>query len=132
MGAAGLRLFSVPTPTKPWLGGDLGVALVEQCGRLGMSPTVCCLPAELGAVARLLDAVPKVEIALDHAGFLSIGRDDDVLADLANRPNAVIKLSTGVFDDAAVSPSAALGCLARPSGLPGHAEARSHLGQFPS
>lgn len=103
-GARGLRLFSVPTPERSWLDTDRGVGLVERCGRLGVGPAVCCLPEELPAVGRLARAVPDVEIALDHAGFLDVGGTE--IERLARHDNLVVKLSTGVFDHSSMGPAA--------------------------
>lgn len=104
-GASGLRLFSIP---DPWLHSDLAVELVRCCRELGVGPNVCCLPEELPAAARLAAAVPDCEIAVDHCGFVSVGGDDQALADLAQYENLVVKLSTGVFDAAAVAPRSAV------------------------
>ena len=100
-GASGLRLFSIP---DPWLHSGLAVELVRRCRDLGVGPNVCCFPEELPAVARLAAAVPECEIAVDHCGFVSVGGDDRALVNLAGCDNLVIKLSTGVFDAAAVTP----------------------------
>ena len=100
-GAAGLRLFSIP---DPWLSSDSAVELVQRCADSGVGPSLCCLAEELPAVARIAAAVPDCEIALDHCGFVSLGGDDRALVDLATRENLVVKLSTGVFDAAALSP----------------------------
>lgn len=100
-GASGLRLFSIP---DPWLHTDIAVELVHRCRDLSIGPNVCCLPEELPSVARLAPAVPDCEIALDHCGFVAVDRDDQALADLAQHENLVVKLSTGVFDAAAVAP----------------------------
>ena len=100
-GASGLRLFSIP---DRWLHTDLAVELVRGCQYLGVGPNVCCFPDELPMVARLAAAVPDCEIAVDHCGFVSVGGDDHALADLAKCDNLVVKLSTGVFDAAAVAP----------------------------
>lgn len=102
-GATGLRLFSIP---DPWLHSDLAVDSVRACLELGIGPNVCCLREELPAVARMASAVPDCEIAVDHCGFVSVGVDDQDLADLAKHENLVVKLSTGVFDAAAVAPRA--------------------------
>lgn len=101
-GASGLRLFSIP---DLWLHNDLAVDLVRRCRDLQVGPNVCCLPEELPAVARLAAAVPDCEIAVDHCGFVAVGGDDQALADLAGCENLVVKLSTGVFDAAAVDPA---------------------------
>ena len=106
-GATGVRLFSI---ADPWLDAPAAVEVVERAAGLGLTPAVCCLPEELGAVAALATAVPDVELALDHCGFVAVGGADDALAKLAERPNVVVKLSTGVFDDAALDPAA---CVAR-------------------
>ncbi len=47
-------------------------------------------------------------MALEHCGFVPLGGDDQALVDLAERDNVVVKLSTGVFDAAAVSPRSAV------------------------
>lgn len=104
-GASGLRLFSIP---DPWLHSDVAVELVQRCRDSGVGPNVCCFAEELQAVARIAAAVPDCEIALDHCGFVSVGGDDQVLVDLATYENVVVKLSTGVFDAAALSPRAAV------------------------
>ena len=104
-GASGLRLFSIP---DPWLHSDVTVELVQRCRDSGVGPNVCCFAEELQAVARIAAAVPDCEIALDHCGFVSVGGDDQVLVDLAAYENLVVKLSTGVFDAAALSPRAAV------------------------
>jgi len=97
---AGLRLFSVPQPERPWLDGERGHALVEQCAAAGITPSVCCLPGELSAVARLAAAHLDTEIALDHAGFLDVTADETAVAALASQDNIVVKLSSGVFERA--------------------------------
>ena len=105
-GAGGLRLFSVPTPERSWIDADRGIRLVERCGQLGIGPSGCCLPAELGAVENLARAVPDVELALDHAGFLDVAGTE--IERLARRENLVVKLSTGVFDHSSLGPGATL------------------------
>ena len=104
-GASGLRLFSIP---DPWLHSDVAVELVQRCRDSGVGPNVCCFAEELQAVARIAAAVPDCEIALDHCGFVSVGGEDWALADLAGYENLVVKLSTGVFDAAALSPRSAV------------------------
>jgi len=98
---AGLRLFSIP---DSWLDSDIAVELVQRCAASGVGPSVCCFAEELRAVARVSAAVPDCEIAVDHCGFVPVGGDDRALADLAECENLVVKLSTGVFDAAPVSP----------------------------
>lgn len=105
-GATGARLFSVPLPEVSWLDADRGREVAERCRALGVTPTICCLPEEIGAAARLVAAVPDLEFAVDHAGFVSIGGDEGDLARLVAQPNVVVKLSTGVFDHSALAPSA--------------------------
>lgn len=105
-GAAGIRLFSVPLPEVSWLDTDRGVAAAHRCQELGLVPSICCLPEELGAAARLVATLPGVEFAIDHAGFVSLGGDEGDLADLIAHDNVVLKLSTGVFDHSAVDPAA--------------------------
>ncbi len=104
-GAAGLRLFSIP---DRWLHRDVAVELVQRCRDAGVGPSVCCLAEELPTVARIAAAVPDCEIALDHCGFVSLGGGDQALVDLALHENLIVKLSTGVFDAAALPPSSAL------------------------
>ena len=104
-GATGLRLFSIP---EPWLRSDAAVELVERCRDSGVCPSVCCFAEELSAVARIAAAVPDCEIALEHCGFVSLGGEDRSLVDLAGYENLVVKLSTGVFDAAALSPRSAV------------------------
>ena len=104
-GATGLRLFSVPTPEPAWIDSDVAVALVERCAPLGVTPSICCLPAELPRVDRLLATAGGGEVAIDHAGFVPVGGDDAPLVELARHDRLVVKLSTGVFDHAPVPPS---------------------------
>ncbi len=75
---------------------------------LSVCPSVCCFAEELSAVARIAAAVPDCEIALEHCGFVSLGGEDRSLVDLAAYENLVVKLSTGVFDAAALSPGSAV------------------------
>ena len=75
---------------------------------LSVCPSVCCFAEELPAVARIAAAVPDCEIALEHCGFVSLGGEDRSLVDLAAYENLVVKLSTGVFDAAALSPGSAV------------------------
>lgn len=104
-GASGARLFSVPLPEVSWLDADRGRAVAERCRDLGLTPTICCLPEEIGAAARLVAAVPDLEFAIDHAGFVSIGGDEGDLAALVANGNVVLKLSTGVLDHSALDPA---------------------------
>ena len=112
-GARGLRLFSVPTPDPPWLDSGTARDLVDRCRELDITPAVCCLPEELRLVGDLLGDVVDTEIALDHAGFVEVGGDDDLLVALARHDNLVVKLSTGVFDHAAIEPSVTVDRLIR-------------------
>ncbi|MEM7143473.1 MAG: amidohydrolase family protein [Actinomycetota bacterium] len=105
-GASGARLFSVPLPEVSWLDADRGLEVGEHCRELGLTPTICCLPDEIGAAARLVERVPDLEFAIDHAGFVSVGGDEGDLAMLVQRENVVLKLSTGVFDHSALEPDA--------------------------
>ena len=66
-----LRLFSVPAARGELArhrpgprGGGRGA------GELGLTPTICCLPEELVAAATLVAAIPDLEFAVDHAGFV--------------------------------------------------------------
>lgn len=104
-GATGVRLFSVPLPEVSWLDAERGFEVAERCRDLGLTPTICCLPEELGAAARLVARVPDVEFAIDHAGFVAIGGDEGALPDLAAADNVVLKLSTGAFDHSALDPA---------------------------
>ena len=100
-GASGLRLFSIP---DPWLHDDLAVDLLHRCRDLGVGASVCCLPDELSAVVRLAASAPDCEIAVDHCGFTAVGGDDRALVGLAGCGNLVVKLSSWVFEAAAVGP----------------------------
>ena len=108
VGATGARLFSVPLPEVSWIDADRGRDVAVRCRELGLIPTICCLPDELAAASRLVADVPDLEFALDHAGFVAIGGDEGDLVHLARRDNVVLKLTTGVFDHAAVGPRAAV------------------------
>ena len=105
-GAVGARLFSVPLPEVSWLDADRGRTVAERCRDLGLTPTICCLPEELSAAARLVAAVPDLEFAVDHAGFVAIGGDEGDLGRLVRHSNVTLKLSTGVFDHSALDPAA--------------------------
>jgi predicted TIM-barrel fold metal-dependent hydrolase len=104
-GAAGARLFSIPLPEVSWLDADRGTEVATRCRELGLTPTICCLPDELAAAATLVTAVPDLEFAMDHAGFVSIGGDEGDLEMLTRHPNVSLKLSTGVFDHSALDPA---------------------------
>lgn len=104
-GAAGARLFSVPLPEVTWLDADRGRAVAERCRDLALTPTICCLPDEIAAAARLVVELPDLEFAIDHAGFVSIGGDEGDLPALIANENVVLKLSTGVFDHSALDPA---------------------------
>ena len=82
-GIVGLRLFSIRSP-EPWLAGDIGRALVTRCVELGLRPSVCVLPDEIGALVELADAFPDVEFAVDHVAFAST---DEHFAALAGAEN---------------------------------------------
>lgn len=105
-GASGARLFSVPLPEVSWLDADRGRVVAERCRDLHITPMICCLPPEIPAAARLVAAVPDLEFAIDHAGFVSIGGDEGELASLVANGNVVLKISTGVFDHSALDPAA--------------------------
>jgi L-fuconolactonase len=105
-GATGARLFSVPLPEVSWLDADRGREVAFRCLEVGLTPTICCLPEELAAAARLVASVPALEFAIDHVGFVSIGGDEGDLALLTANGNVVLKLTTGVFDHSAVDPAA--------------------------
>ncbi len=110
-GAAGIRLFSIPRPRESWLDRDRGHDVVEVCRAHRLTPVICCLAEELDAAARLVEAFPDIEFALDHAGFVPIGGDEAGLAGLAAHDNVVVKLSTGVFDDSTLDPASTVGRL---------------------
>jgi predicted TIM-barrel fold metal-dependent hydrolase len=59
----------------------------------------------------LAQALPDIEFAVDHAGFVSVGGDEGDLDRLVGLPNVVLKLSTGVFDHSALAPRATVGRL---------------------
>jgi L-fuconolactonase len=107
-GASGARLFSVPLPEVSWLDADRGRDVALRCRELGLTPTICCLPEELGSAARLVASVPDLQFALDHAGFVSVGGDEGDLGLVAAHDNVVIKLTTGVLDHAALAPADAV------------------------
>ena len=104
-GAAGVRLFSIPRPQIGWLDGELGRRLVARCADLALTPTICGTAPELAAAAALVASFPDLEFAVDHAGFVAIGGDEGELGSLIRHPNAVPKLSTGVFDHSALDPA---------------------------
>ena len=103
-GVAGLRLFSVPAPARSWIDSERACMLVQACVEADVTPSVCCLRDEIGAVGRLADGFRDVEIAVDHAGFVDVTIDTEALQALAGHENVVVKLSTGVFDLATGSP----------------------------
>jgi len=103
-GATGARLFSVPLPEVSWLDAERGIEVARRCRDLHITPTICCLPEELIAAGRLVAAVPDLEFAIDHAGFVSVGGDEGELAAVTSNENVVLKLSTGVFDHSTLDP----------------------------
>jgi predicted TIM-barrel fold metal-dependent hydrolase len=88
----GVRLFHIPRPSRPWLAGPLGDALVDTAAELGLSISICCLADDLPEVARQLDRRSDLAMALDHCGFVDFS-DPTPLWELATRPNLHVKFT---------------------------------------
>lgn len=107
-GMGGLRIFSVPTPRVPWLDNPATFEIWEACEAWGVRVSVCLLPAELPRLRTMLQHFPRVDVALDHCGFvysseLASDASSDAatgLLDLADCPNLILKVTTNVLDTA--------------------------------
>ena len=108
-GAAGVRLFSVPTPVPPWLNSGVTAEVIHQATDAGMAVAVCCLPAEVPAVATLANRHPSTDFVLDHCGFLA--PDHEALSPLADCPNVTLKVTAHVLETSA-DPAGAVGAYA--------------------
>ncbi len=105
-GVMGLRLFNIPAADPGWLETADTVALVQRAADAGIRVSACVLSPDLPVVAKLLDRVADVPIALDHCGFvdLSAGLHSagaHALEALADRENVRLKVTTTLFDGAA-------------------------------
>jgi predicted TIM-barrel fold metal-dependent hydrolase len=98
-GVRGLRLFSVPTPAPSWLDDPDTWPVWEAARDLGVHLGVCCLPAELGALDRVLAAHPETDVVLDHCGFVDPDRLD-LLDPLHRHEHLVLKVTSHVLTHA--------------------------------
>lgn len=99
-GAAGIRLFSVPTPAVGWLGAEPGARLLEAAATHGLTATVCVLPAEIETVVAVAATRPSQPLVIDHCGFVlpGDGSGGEAMRRLAARPNVHLKVTTHVID----------------------------------
>ena len=104
-------------PCEPSLCGRMADPRLRDGARvlaeLGLSLDVWCLHGQLGELAALADAVPDLTIVLDHIGTPHDARGDhaearaqwaSALANLAQRPNVVLKIGGMGMDLAAPIP----------------------------
>lgn len=68
-GVAGVRLFHIPTPSRPWLGTSAADDLIDTAAGLGLSISICCLPDTFSAVHHHLARRADVAFVLEHCGF---------------------------------------------------------------
>jgi L-fuconolactonase len=95
-GLRGLRLFSIPTPEPGWLDNPSTYDVWRAADRLRVRMSVALLPAELGALARVLAEFPHHRVMLDHCGFASL----DELAPFVAHQHLYLKVTTNVLDAA--------------------------------
>jgi len=92
----GVRLFHLPRPATPWLGGDDGVALVRTAAECGLSVAVCCRAEDAADLDRLAAQCPEVPLVLDHVGFPDLAGEPGPSGwpwSLADRGNVVVKFT---------------------------------------
>lgn len=101
-GAAGLRLFSIPTPDRRWLDDPTTDDAWELAAERGLTIGVCVFPGELDAVAVAARRHPGQAVVLDHCGFAPLADIDApatrALLALADLDNVVLKVTTPVLD----------------------------------
>ena len=102
-GVVGIRLFSIPTPERPWIAStDVG-PLWKSARELQMVIGICVLPSEIHEIKKCADSYPDHVIVIDHCGFAPIHQRDDpateALWNLRNSPNVVLNVTTLVIDE---------------------------------
>ena len=95
-GAGGVRLFSVPTPTTPWLTDPATFDVWELARHRDLVVSICALPAELDAMAEVAGAFGGVAVVVDHGGFVPLP-DAGRLDDLASLDNVTLKITGHVL-----------------------------------
>ena len=99
----GLRLFSIPTPAKSWIGSSETAWLWLEAEKQGLVISVCVLPSEIQEIGRCAEKYPDQIIVVDHCGFAPIHdatnpATQNLLA-LSQFPNVILKVTTLVIDD---------------------------------
>ncbi|HJM28143.1 MAG: amidohydrolase family protein [Acidimicrobiales bacterium] len=102
-GVVGLRLFSIPTPTKPWIGSLETRWLWQEAEKQNLAISICVLPNEIQEIGRCARNYPNQVVVIDHCAFAPIHdmRDSSTqeLLTLSKFPNVVLKVTTLVIDD---------------------------------
>lgn len=101
-GIAGLRLFSIPTPSPSWLDDPATDDVWDLAGEHGLTMGVCVLPDELPAVAAAAHRHPGHHLVLDHCGFADLTDERSTsfqaLMAVLEAGNVTLKVTTHVID----------------------------------
>ncbi|MEC8974339.1 MAG: amidohydrolase family protein, partial [Actinomycetota bacterium] len=102
-GVVGIRLFSIPTPERPWIASTDVEPLWNSARELQMVIGICVLPSEIHEIKKCADIYPDHVIVIDHCGFAPIHQSDnpatEALWSLRKSPNVVLKVTTLVIDE---------------------------------
>jgi L-fuconolactonase len=101
----GVRLFGVDGNPPTWLADGRAASVWRMAGELGCSIVATLFASDLPALRPLVEAVPAVPVAVDHAGFPDLAGGPpyaglDPLLDLADLDAVNVKVSTHLFLDA--------------------------------
>ncbi|MFT4083502.1 MAG: amidohydrolase family protein [Nocardioides sp.] len=115
---AGIRITGGMTPAGefPWLDSEDALATLAEADRLGLPIVIMSVPpgtneAALRRIGGVADRLPGAQIVIDHVGWPVDGYHlRSAHAELADRPNINVKVTTENFDQVAEAN-------ARPSGF---------------
>ncbi|MGI9604178.1 MAG: amidohydrolase family protein [Acidimicrobiales bacterium] len=99
-GAVGVRLFSIPTPEQSWLADPATFDVWELCRARSLVVSICCLPAELEAVARVVRTFRDLPVVLDHCGFVDVVDGAGPLEPLVPLENLHLKVTGHMLHEA--------------------------------
>ena len=101
-GAAGIRLFSIPTPSQCWLDDPSTDDVWDLAADHSLTMGVCVLPDELPAVATAAQRHPGHRLVLDHCGFADLVDERSAsfqsLMRVLQAGNVTLKVTTHVID----------------------------------
>lgn len=111
LGMRGLRVFHIASAAyRPdWLDGPEGDALIDAATRSELCVSVCIQPNDLHRLEAQLERRPELPIALDHAGFVDLGKPESdearTLMAMSRFANLSLKLSPTLMEMSSCEPA---------------------------